>query len=382
MSRIDTPWSLPDRTVDRADEADHEVRITDFTLLAILPLRTVEAGPYPLNELATAALVGLCVMRPSRGGARLPQPVLFICATLFVLLLGSGMANDVDYTRRMGHVAILVGLVWAFGTGRVSLRSAGLGLSLGLGVVSALAVAKVGGDYYPGRLTGFMGDPNAAAYFLAAMGIPAVFFADRRTSVRLALAIPVLGGLVLTYSRTGFLALTFAAIWMLFGRKLGQVAGTVLAIGMVWVVNNIPESLTTFGPFSDRTGSDQLRDRIIAQERVELATSPWYGNGPGEARVRIRDLEFFFHNSYLATRQEGGWIVLILVLALLAFAFVRLADQARAGDIVAAAAQSGIIAVAVMAVTLGEVLLDTPMAIVAGFALGQALRSPPEVSDA
>ena len=382
MSRIDTPWSLPDRTVDRADEADHEVRITDFTLLAILPLRTVEAGPYPLNELATAALVGLCVMRPSRGGARLPQPVLFICATLFVLLLGSGMANDVDYTRRMGHVAILVGLVWAFGTGRVSLRSAGLGLSLGLGVVSALAVAKVGGDYYPGRLTGFMGDPNAAAYFLAAMGIPAVFFADRRTSVRLALAIPVLGGLVLTYSRTGFLALTFAAIWMLFGRKLGQVAGTVLAIGMVWVVNNIPESLTTFGPFSDRTGSDQLRDRIIAQERVELATSPWYGNGPGEARVRIRDLEFFFHNSYLATRQEGGWIALILVLALLAFAFVRLADQARAGDIVAAAAQSGIIAVAVMAVTLGEVLLDTPMAIVAGFALGQALRSPPEVSDA
>ena len=382
MSRIDTPWSLPDRTVDRADEADHEVRITDFTLLAILPLRTVEAGPYPLNELATAALVGLCVMRPSRGGARLPQPVLFICATLFVLLLGSGMANDVDYSRRLGHVAILVGLVWAFGTGRVSLRSAGLGLSLGLGVVSALAVAKVGGDYYPGRLTGFMGDPNAAAYFLAVMGIPAVFFADRRTSVRLALAIPVLGGLVLTYSRTGFLALTFAAIWMLFGRKLGQVAGTVLAIGMVWVVNNIPESLTTFGPFSDRTGSDQLRDRIIAQERVELATSPWYGNGPGEARVRIRDLEFFFHNSYLATRQEGGWIALILVLALLAFAFVRLADQARAGDIVAAAAQSGIIAVAVMAVTLGEVLLDTPMAIVAGFALGQALRSPPEVSDA
>ena len=381
MSRTDTPWNLPDKTVDRADEADREIRMSDFTLLAILPLRTVETGPYPLNELATAALVGLCLMRPSRGGSRLPQPVLFMCVALFALLLGSGFANHLDWTRRMGHVAILLGLVWAFGTGRVSLRSAGLGLSLSLGVVSALAMFKIGGDYYPGRLTGFLGDPNAAAYFLAAMGIPAIFFADRRASVRVALAIPVLGGLLLTYSRTGFLALTFAAVWMLFGRKLGQVAGTVLAIGMVWVVNNIPESLTTFGPFSDRTGSDNLRDRIIAQERVEIASAPWYGNGPGSAKVSIRDLEFFFHNSYLATRQEGGWCALILVLALLAFSFVRLADQARAGDIVAAAAQAGIIGVAVMAVTLGEVLLDTPMAIVAGFALGQALRAPPEEAD-
>ena len=381
MSRTNTPWNLPDRTLERADEADREIRISDFALLAILPLRTVEGGPYPLNELATAALVGLCLFRPARGGTRLPQPVILMCGALFVLLLGSGMANHIDWTRRMGHVAILLGLVWAFGTGRVSLRSAGLGLSISLGVVSALAAVRIGGDYYPGRLTGFMGDPNAAAYFLAVLGLPAVFVADRRTSVRVALAIPILGGLVLTYSRTGFLALTFAAVWMLFGRRLGQVAGTVLAVGFVWVVNNIPEGLTTFGPFSDRSGSDALRERIIAQERVEIASSPWYGHGPGSARVNIRDLEFFFHNSYLATRQEGGWGALLLVLALLAFSFVRLANQARAGDLVAAAAQTGIIGLAVMAVTLGEVLLDTPVAIVAGFALGQALRAPPEEAD-
>ena len=104
----------------------------------------------------------------------------------------------------------------------------------------------------------------------------------------------------------------------------------MLAAGLVWVVNNIPEGLTTFGPFSDRSGSDKLRERIIAQEQVELADAPWYGHGPGTATVKIRDLEFFFHNSYLATRQEGGWLALLLVLGLMVFAFVAAHRRGRA----------------------------------------------------
>ena len=141
------------------------------------------------------------------------------------------------------------------------------------------------------------------------------------------------------------------------------------------MVDNIPEGLTTVGPFSDRSGSDALRERIIAQEHVELASAPWYGHGPGTARVDVRDLEFFFHNSYLATRQEGGWGALVLVLALLVLSFLRLTRQARGGDLVAASAQAAVIGTAVMAVTLGEVLLDTPMAVAVGLALGHALRT-------
>ena len=152
-----------------------------------------------------------------------------------------------------------------------------------------------------------------------------------------------------------------------------------MAAGLVWLVDNIPEGLTTFGPFSDRSGSDNLRERIIAQEQVELAGAPWYGSGPGTATVEIRDLEFFFHNSYLAVRQEGGWGALLLVLALLVFAFVRLSRQAREGDLVAAAAQGAIIGVGVLAITLGEVLLDTPMAVAVALALGHVLQSPAEV---
>jgi O-antigen ligase len=378
MARIDTPWHLPDRTIARADQADREVRATDFLLMAVLPLRTVEVSGIPVNELAMAALVGLCVVRPARGGARLHGPVVLLLGALLALLTYSGVSNDVDWTRRVGHVAVLAGLVWAFGTGRVSLRSAALGLAAGLVGVIGLALAGIGGDTYPGRLTGYLGDPNAGAFFIAVLGVLAVLFSDDRWKVRLALAVPLLAGLVLCFSRTGLLAGAFALLWVLAGRRLGAAGGAAVSAVLVWLVDNIPDDLVLYGPFSNRSGSDALRERIIAQEQVELAAAPWYGNGPGTARVDVRGLEFFFHNSYLAVRQEGGWIALLLVLGLMAFAFLRLSRHSRAGDLAAAGAQAALIGTAVMAITLGEVLLDTPMAIAVGFALGRALHPAPE----
>lgn len=378
MSKIDSPWNLPDRTVERADEADREIRITDFALMALLPVRSIAVAGFPLNEFAMAGLVVLCLMRPARGGATLPTPVTLTVGALLALLAYSGLANDIEWIRRVGHVGIVAGLIWAGATGRLSLRSVGAGLATGLIAVIAMAVIGIGGNTYPGRLTGFLSDPNAGAYFIAVLGPLAIFFCDERTKVRVAVAIPIVAGLVLSYSRTGLLAGAFVLIWVLLGRRLGQVAGAVLAVGLVWIVNNIPKDLTTFGPFSDRSGSDKLRERIIAQEQVELASAPWFGHGPGSATVNIRGLDFFFHNSYLATRQEGGWLALLLVLGLMAYAFLRLTGQSFEGDLRAAAAQASLIGVAVMGITLGEVFLDTPMAVAVALALGQALRAEPD----
>jgi O-antigen ligase len=377
MSRIDSPWEQPDRTVERAEQADREIRMSDFALMALLPLRTVEVAGYPINEFAMAGLVGLCLFRPARGGARLPGAVVVLLGALLALLVYSGTANDVEWTRRVGHVAILTGLIWAGGTGRLSPRSVGAGLAAGLVAVILLAIVGVGGDTYEGRLTGFLGDPNAGAYFIAVLGTLAVFFCDERWKVRAAAAVPIVAGLVLCLSRTGLLAGAFVVVWVVLGRRLGSLGGAAMAVGLIWIVDNIPKSLTTFGPFSDRSGSDQLRRRIIAQEQVELASAPWFGHGPGTATVEVRNLDFFFHNSYLAVRQEGGWIALAIVLALLVLAFLRLSDRSRAGDLVAAGAQGAIIGIGVMAITLGEVLLDTPMAIAVGLALGHALNPFP-----
>ncbi|CUR57565.1 membrane hypothetical protein [metagenome] len=378
MKRIDSPWNLPDRTVERADTADREIRITDFALMAVLPFRSLEVAGFPVNEFAMAALVGLCLLRPARGGVKLPEVVILIMAALVALLVYSGMANHIDWTRRVGHVAIMCGIIWAGATGRLSLRSVGAGLASGLTAVVALGLVGVGSDAgYTGRLTGFLDDPNAGAYFLAVLGALGIFFADDRWRVRAALTVPIVGGLLLTFSRTGLLAAAFAVVWIVLGRRLGVVGGAALVAGLVWLVDNIPDDLVLYGPFSNRSGSDALRDRIITQERVQLADAPWFGHGPGTARVRIGDLEFFFHNSYLATRQEGGWLALLLVLALVAYAFLRLTRRARSGDLTAAGAQAALIGVAVMSVTLGEVLLDTPMAVAVAMALGHALRDEP-----
>ena len=85
----------------------------------------------------------------------------------------------------------------------------GAGLATGLVAVIVLAIAGIGGSTYEGRLTGFLGDPNAGAYFIAVLGTLAVFFCDERWKVRAAVAVPIVVGLVLCLSRTGLLAGAF-----------------------------------------------------------------------------------------------------------------------------------------------------------------------------
>ncbi|MEO5664392.1 MAG: O-antigen ligase family protein [Nocardioides sp.] len=379
MSRAKSPWALPDKAEDKAAKANAEIRIVEFVLFAVIPLRSLAVSGLPLNELAALAVVALAALRPPTGHDSRRGRVVWLCAAAIGLLLFSGLSNDVDWTRRVGHTAIWCGLIWVCATGRISLRSAALGLGTGLIAAVGLFAIGVGGDTYAGRLTGFLADPNAAAFFIVSLGALAVGFADERGKVRLLIAAPLIAGLVLTYSRTGLLALAFALVWWLVGRRLGTLGGAAVVGGLVWVVGNIPDDLVTFGPFSNRSGSDALRDRIVAREHDLLAQAPWFGNGPGTAKVTLGDEEFFFHNSFLAVRQEGGWPLLILVLGLMAVAFLALSSRSRAGDLRAVAAQAALIGTLAMAVTLGEVLLELPTAIAIGFALGQAAsRTPPD----
>lgn len=383
MKSTASPWVLPDAAAERARRADDEVRVSDFLLFAAMPFRVLTVAGLPVNELAGLAVVLLAALRNPGRDRRLPAVVLLLCAAVLGLLLYSGIVNGVDWTRRVGHVAIWCGLIWALATGRVSLRSAALGLASGLIAVIGLALAGIGFDGgYEDRLTGYLGDPNAAAYFILVLGALAVGFGDQRTKVRLLIAAPLVLGLVLTYSRTGLVALAFAVIWWAVGRRLGALGGVAVVAALAWSVANIPQDLALFGPFSNRSGSDALRERIIAREHSLVAQAPWHGNGPGTANVDLAGNQFYFHNSYLATRQEGGWVLLVLVLVLIALAFLAVTRAARARDLPSVSVQVALIGVVVMAATLGEVLLELPTAIAIGFAFGHAHslaqpRTPP-----
>jgi hypothetical protein len=94
--------------------------------------------------------------------------------------------------------------------------------------------------------------------------------------------------------------------------------------------------------------------------------SPWTGNGPGTSMVDVFGHSFYFHNSYIALQNEGGRIAqaLLLLAGVAALVgLVRLGDELRNVWYEAA-----LIAAAVCAINLGEVLLELPTALALGMA--------------
>ena len=71
---------------------------------------------------------------------------------------------------------------------------------------------------------------------------------------------------------------------------------------------------------------------------------------------------FFFHSSYYGVLNEGGWPLLVVLLAVLAGVFAALTNGTGRGTRRTACLQMAMIASLMMAFTLGEVLLDLPMA--------------------
>lgn len=370
-------WDLgdPDKGTDKAARAERELRISDLVVGVLIPFATLRmpGSPLPANEVAALTLVGIAMTRPVPRELRTPAWLALGLCALFGELVLSDFLNDGSGLRRLGHVAIYVGLAYVVATARVSLRSFGIGLGVGLAVVGSLGAIGMGGSTYAGRLTGFFGDPNAAAYYLTVLG-PIAAAQLTPSWLRRTLLVLLAAVLVLTYSRTGLLAMALGVLWLIVGRRMGILGGGGMVALLVWLVSNIPPEVKAFGPFANRSGSDALRDRIIAAEQELLAAAPWYGHGPGTATVELPgNLQFFFHNSYLAIRQEGGWPLVVIVLLLIAGGLITLTEPAQRGVMEAAWAQVALISTLVMGVTLGEVFLELPAAIAIGCAAQTAL---------
>lgn len=366
MSRLGTwdPDTDADPEVDlaRVTHRNRQGRYLDFLLFALLPTSALQLRGLPVAELSMVVAVCFGILRTSRFSA--PVWLKTLLPALFALYCLSAFLNDLSPYRRLLHVGLYVALAWMCAQGRFHIRAMARGLATGL-LVSAGAFLVGYGAPYGGRLTGLMADPNAAGYMLVTLGSLALA-GIASTQVRTIVAIGLLLALVLTYSRTSMLAALLIVVWLVIGRRLAATLGSIVLFGMIYAISSLPVSLQTFGPFADRLGSDALRARIVAQEETQIAAAAWYGNGPGTSQVDVLGQPFYFHNSYLALQNEGGRVAQVLLIGAGVFGLLGLL-RLKVG-LRNPWYEAALIAVAVCAVNLGEVLLELPAALALGLA--------------
>ena len=353
------------------------VRVPDFLLGVTFPIPVVL--PFiniSANMVALAGAVGLASLRRPEPQDRLP---LWAPAILGAMVLWLGLSlfyNGLDNYVQWAFFATWASSVWAFASGRLDRVSLcrGVGLGLAVGAVAGLAsrFAGIGSDNYTGRLTGSVwGDPNQAGYFLAVL--TAVTMVGLRPGWRRWGALLVFTSCIaLTLSRTSVVAIAVAGIWFLIRRRVSPVLGILVASGLGYGLLQLSQQLKYWGPFADRAGSDTLRERIDTSASALIETHPWIGRGPGTAQVDVDGRLFFFHNAYLSVRNNGGWILLGLLLLLIALVTLKLLrlppEQHHPWH------EASLIALLICAGSLGEAFLRAPAALAIGLALRHAIN--------
>jgi len=345
-----------------------------FAVVAMPKVR-IPGSPVPAGE--ALMLVAVISAWLTRGPDHLPIPrwFRFAAVALLVIYLFSSLVNGVvDYSmaKRMIHMGVYVLIALCLGREMLPTRVAAKGLTTGL-VVSALSgMLLFSRSAYSGRLTGIFGDPNVAGFLLAVLG-PIMLSRIEKRLTRVGFAVLLLVTIGLTLSRTALLASVIFAAWLLIGKRLRRGHALLLIGILVLAIAFLPTSIQSIGPFKDRSGSDQLRNRVSSQELTSVGESPIWGHGAGTATVRVNsnDVKFFFHNSYLALLNEGGALALIAVMTMLVGVFLTLIglDAADRDPWL----ECSLIGVTVMAINLGEVLVELASAIAIGFALAHLL---------
>ncbi len=351
-----------------------ETKPVDFVAFFAMgfPVLVLPGIGLPVNEVAPLTVCLLAANRVSTSRERIPFWFSGGLVAVLTMLAITSYLHDLTPSRRLLHVLLYLVLATLLASGRIHIPSAARGLAVGLCTSIVLSIAGFGPDAYAGRLTGYLGDPNAGGYVVAVLGLVALGLGPRGR-LRWLLIFLGLAAVVLTYSRTTLLAVAFAVVWLLIGRRVNVWAGALLVGSMVYVVGHIPPQLTLFGPFSDRGGSDLLRQRIIAQEHVDISHSPIIGNGAGTATVNLQGDVFFYHSSYLALQAEGGVVCLVLLVGVIVLTFLSIARMPR--DMRNGWLEASLIALMVCAVNVGEILLELPSAIAIGMAMWHRLNA-------
>ena len=221
------------------------------------------------------------------------------CVLVFVV-----MANAVRTLPR------LRGLLWL---------AIATGLVLSLGAVNDYRLGKLAVEGYRvgGVGEGMFGNPNDLALFFVTV-IPAAVglcLASRSLAVRAVYALAALlmaAGIVVTFSRSGFLGLS-VALWLM-AWKLGRrkrvlvVLGGLVCLALFFAVapsNYTLRLLSIFVPGLDPVGSSDMRQQILLRSIWTALRNPLLGIGMGNFHI-VSLKELVSHNSYTQVAAEMG----------------------------------------------------------------------------
>ena len=322
----------------------------------------------PLPEIIMIGLIALSLV----GQSRYRQAPFAFLVPLAVVAVGSMVIasemHDVDWTRRVTRIVLLIIFVTCLAWGRLSARSIVLGMAGGLVVNAGLFYLGIAPDTYGGVLTGFTGDKNVAGLMHAIIPLLVVPFVKRQWMVPTVLLLGF-GLLFLTGSRTSLTAFGLAVLWMAVTPRRGPVIrGAVLGL-YFWVFTWLEDNFARAFVFEDRDGTDHLRARIDEASRVKTDEALPWGLGASESTVLLQgEQQFFYHDSYLALATEGGWILVIAIVAIYVMIAFRPFSRLRRTPAIIAC-ESATVAILFCALKLGEVFIT----IVGALALGTTL---------
>lgn len=371
MSYASTTALRTQRRRQRARREQHDFRLIDAALAAVFVVRIAIPGPIvlPYAELAALVLIGIAGFRRPQRSLLSTSWYIYLTVILLIYLAIVAVANDIDPFRRLIRFAILAVLAGFIASKRIDLRSVMVGVGVGLVLNAALFYAGIAPDAYAGVLTGYLQDKNRAGLYFAVIPLLMLVVVRPLWARILILAVGA-AGLSLTDSRTSMAAFAVGIIWLFASTRLGAWSRAVLAAVLFAAFTWAEDNLAEIGRYAARSGSDLLRSRIDAAAELKVSQAPWYGFGVGEGEVIVAGQQWLFHNSYLVLIVEGGWVMLICVLALfvaVGFGAGARARAARTSEVVAIEAAT--IAILLCATRLGEVFFTIPAFLVIGAGL-------------
>lgn len=354
-------------------------RISDAVLMGLFMVVLLIPGtPVGVHTAATAVLVLLASFRRPKRTLQGGQWYVGLAAAILLYLAVSAFLSGITSAdvNRFIRIALLMTLGGFIGSGRIDLRSGLRGIAVALVANVPLFYAGLTPDNYGGLLTGILGDKNVAGLSYAIFTMLLLLLANRIWLQVLILA----GGTVavlLTDSRTSIAALAAGVIWLLLARFLNPFLKAVLALLIYLTFDFAETNLAQAGGYVNREGSDALRERIDAASLEKVNASPWFGSGLGEAQVSVAGDSWFFHNAYWGLLVEGGYPLLVGVLAMITLAgmqFNAKGPATRESRIV----EASTIVLLLCSFRLGETFLSIPGFIVIGVGLAIYLKRDEE----